>query len=191
MNIIQSPSKNFYGRSGYAPELLIVHCTDGTYPGDLNWLRGIDPSSQVSSHYYIAPNGDIHRLVDDANAAWHAGTVDKPTARILKKTGAGAIVNPNLYSIGIEVSLKPPAEPQAAQWNALKELIRSLADAYAIPQDRDHIIGHHEIRAAKTCPSPIDVDRLVRELPPQAAPVSPAPDKETIKKQIIELVGKL
>ena len=91
MQIIQSPSPNFYSRGGYGPEVIVVHVTDGLFPGDLNWLR--NPKSQVSSHFLIAPDGTVHQLVAEANAAWHAGRVQNPTAPLKKN------VNPNLYCV--------------------------------------------------------------------------------------------
>lgn len=180
MNIIQSPSKNFGSRGTYKPELIVLHCTDGFYPSDLEWLRG-SPGSKVSSHYYVAPNGNVHQLVPDEKTSWHAGTLENPTAKLLKKDSLGKIINPNYYTIGIETSLRAPNPPTSYEWNSLKELIRLLSTKWNIPIDKDHIIGHHEIRASKTCPSPIVPASLVDELG----------DKEEIKRKIKELVDKL
>ena len=194
MQIIQSPSTNFYkGRFGYKPELIVVHCTDGFFPSDLAWLRG-SGTSQVSSSYYIAPDSAVHQLVDDANGAWHAGVLANPTAKLLKKNAAGVFINPNWYTLGIEVSLRPPAVSPAAQWQALKELVVHLATKHGIPIDRDHIIGHKEIRATKTCPGTINVDQLVVELSsPAPLPVPPSNmvDKEEFKLKIIEAIKNL
>ena len=189
MNIIQTPSKNFYnGRFGHKPELIVIHCTDGFFPSDLQWLT-VTSNPPVSSSYYVAPAGGIHQLVDDANGAWHAGRVLNPTAKLLKKNTAGVVINPNYYSIGIEVSLKPPAFVQPDQWKALKELIVHLATKHNIPIDRDHIIGHKEIYSAKTCPGTINVDRLVLEL--QTPPSTGLVDKEEFKNKIINYIKTL
>lgn len=193
MQIIQSPSKNFYvGRKGYKPELIVVHCTDGNAPGDFNWLRG-EGGSRVSSSYYISPAGDVHQLVDDANGAWHAGNVLNPTAKLLKKNAFGITVNPNYYSLGIEVSLLGSQAIGHKQWASLKELVAHLAGKHGIVIDRDHVIGHKEIYAAKTCPGKIDVDALVRELQAAPAPVPPPimVDKEAFKNQIINYIKSL
>lgn len=192
MQIIQSPSKNFYnGRFGYKPELIVVHITDGYYPGDLNWLRGASVPP-VSSSYFIAPDGTTHQLVDDANGAWHAGRVDHPTAKLVV---ARPGINPNWYSIGIEVSLKPPATIQPEQRVSLKELIRELCAKHGIPIDRDHIIGHKEIFSLKTCPGSVNVDQLVAELAQPTPPVPVPPpvmvDKEAFKKTIINYIQSL
>jgi len=193
MQIIQSPSKNSYSRQGYKPELIVIHCTDGFFPGDLNWLRNTSGQSQVSSHYVISPAGAVHQLVDDSLAAWHAGRDFNPTARLLKKNSLGSIINANFYSIGIEISLKPPVIAPAVQWQAIKELVQYLATKHGIPLDRDHIIGHKEIFGKKTCPGTINVDQLVAELQPKPPVPPPAPEwnKEEYRRTIINFIKNL
>ena len=195
MNIIQSPSKNFFGRNGHNPIMIVIHITDGYYPSDLEWLQGKDIRSQVSSSYYIAPNGDIHQLVQDDKSAWHAGVVVNPTANLLKKED-GTIINPNFYSYGIEVSIKPsfkmrpdPKETEE-QWRSLRELVKYLCEKSSIPIDRSHIVGHHEIRDDKICPFPLNIDKFVEEL----NSVPPAPEmvvKEEFKNKIIDFIKSL
>lgn len=185
MNFVQSPSPNSYSRNGYEPELCVIHVTEGVFPGDLTWLRS--PESQVSSHLLLAPNGDAHQLVPFALAAWHAGRVSQPTAALLKKNDSGAIVNPNYYTIGIEISTGRPAGTMtAAQENRLHEALRYLNGLFPrIALDRDHIIGHREIFSLKTCPAPVNVDQIVAGLHP------PLASREDIKKQIIDLLNTL
>ena len=184
MNIVKSSSPNFYSRQGYKPEFIVVHITDGYFPSDLEWL--LNPASQVSSHDLIAPNGDCHELVDWQNGAWHAGRVLNPTAKLLKKNMWGSIINPNYYSYGIEISCKPPALPTIAQFETLKQRIKDRLALFVLPVNRDRVIGHHEIYSEKTCPAPIDIDKLVIDLI-----VPPAVDRAAIVKQIKELADKL
>lgn len=180
MEIIQYPSPNYYDRSGYTPDLIVVHCTKGNWPSDRDWL--CNPVSSASSHYIISPNGEVSQLVSDEKAAWHAGRIDHPTAK-LKKNNLGVFVNPNRYTIGVEVSLIPPAIMPDEQKKSLLELIKTVADKYKIPLDRDHIVGHKEIYSLKTCPGTINVDDLVKELNTSSNSV--------IKSQIIELLNKI
>lgn len=197
LKIIQSPSPNFTkGRSGYKPEAIVIHCTEGHFPSDLEWLR--NPVSQVSAHYVISPTGEVHYLVAEDNTAWHAGKVVNPTWQGLKKNFWGQYTNPNLYTLSIEVSLTPPAIMPDAQKIALTALVSMLADKYAIPKDRLHIIGHHEIRFDKSCPGTIDVDVLVKDLNmPVSLPLSVSMnsagtvDKDALKRQIINLIKEL
>lgn len=175
MNIIQSPSPNFYSRQEHAPSLLVIHVTDGYFPGDLDYLRNPAPLGGVglvSSHDLIAPNGDVHELVDWQNGAWHAGRVLNPTAKLLKKNWFGNYINPNFYSYGIEVSCKPPAVPTPAQFESLRQRIKDRLALFGLPTDRDHVIGHKEIYSGKTCPGPINLELLVQELiaPPPSQP---------------------
>lgn len=183
MNIIQKPSPNFSSRGTSKPEMIVVHCTDGSYPGDLNYLCNPNPGSAVgavSSHFYVAPDGQVYQLVDMANVAWCNGRVDKPTAK-LKKDLLGKYINPNLYTVSIETSLRATEELRPAQEASLKELIRYIASTYNIPLNRDKVIGHREIYSLKTCPGKINIESLLGQ----------EQDKEKIKQQIIDLVNKL
>jgi len=178
--IKQSPSRNFYSRMGHKPSLIVVHCTEGYYPSDLSWL--CTPRAEVSAHFYIAPTSEIHQLVDLKYGAWHAGRSVRPTFKHFKKW-----VNTNRYSVGIEVSIAPNMKHTSQQWQSLKELIKYLSEELSIPIDREHIIGHKEIRSDKTCPGSISVDKLVEDLNKKQVDSG----REEIKKQIIELIKKL
>lgn len=187
MKVIQSPSPNYANRNGYKPELVVVHCTDGYFPGDLKFLQ--DPkggaAGPVSSHYLIAPNGDVHQLVQEDKMAWANGRVDKPTAK-LKKDLLGKYVNPNLYSISIEVSVRAKEQISTAQDASLKLLIQDICTRNDILQTRDNIIGHREIYSLKTCPGTIELMKYVK-----IAAGQPVEDREQIKQQIRDLLNKL
>lgn len=160
---IQSPSPNFSDRQGYKPEMIMVHCTDGHFPYDMQYLQNPNPQSlvgPVSAHFVVAPDGTIHQLVQLDKMAWHAGRVLNPTAK-LKKDATGAFVNPNYYSIGIETSLVATEQIGVNQLISLKKLVHDLAAQFSIPLDRAHIVGHHEIYQLKTCPGTINVDMLI------------------------------
>jgi len=185
MEIIQSPSPNKDSRRGYNPEIIVTHITDGYWPSDKEWLR--NPQAQVSSHYIIGnPHGEIHQLVPDDMRAWHAGRVKNPLAP-LKRTRYGAKVNPNQYTLGIEVSVKPPNKMTSAQITSWVWLVKQLSKKWNIPQDRAHNWGHSEIYSAKTCPAPIVMNDLVSLLSQPPGKV----DRESLADQITELVNKL
>ncbi|MCH7534926.1 MAG: N-acetylmuramoyl-L-alanine amidase [Bacteroidetes bacterium] len=67
--------------------------------------------------------------------------------------GACIIVNPNKYTIGIEVAL-PDATffPKMNQWKATAWITKDILQRNNLPIDRVHIAGHNEIRADKLCP---------------------------------------
>lgn len=183
MNIIKSPSPNFGTRNGQEVSLLVIHCTEGYFPSDMGWLQ--NPESKVSAHYVVAPDGKIYNLVDEKNAAWHAGNIVNPTA-MLKKDTKGAYISPNLYSIGIEVSLKPPKVMPESQKQALAELVSDIVNRYKLTAEQ--VVGHKEIRSNKTCPGTINVAEIKSLV---FSPSIEEASKEVIKAQIIELVNKL
>ena len=160
MDIFQHGSVNYNSRGGYKPEVIVIHCTDGVFPGDLKWLQ--KRGSWVSAHFFISPDGTIFQLVHTKNAAWHAGRVVRPTASL--KSRYGIYINPNRYTIGIEVSMLAKNQAKEKQMKSLKWLVKDLSKKHNIRIDREHIWGHREIRADKTCPGTISVDKLVYDI---------------------------
>jgi len=148
MNIIQKKSPNFWsGRKGYRPEAIVIHIMDGTLIGTDSWFA--NPSAQVSSHYGIGKNGEVHQYVNEQDAAWHAGRVDVPSWRFIKPG-----INPNLYTIGIEHEGGPNDIWTDAMKQSSSTLIREICQRWQIPIDRDHIVGHFEIFSKKpNCPA--------------------------------------
>jgi N-acetyl-anhydromuramyl-L-alanine amidase AmpD len=148
MTIINKPSPNYsVGRNGYKPEAVVIHCMDGTLTGTDAWFH--NPASQVSAHYGIGKNGEVHRYVEETDTAWHAGRVNAPSWALLKPN-----VNPNLYTIGIEHEGKPTDVWTPEQKQASAALIKDLCTRWKIPIDRQHIVGHYQIFSGKPfCPA--------------------------------------
>lgn len=165
-----SPNKT-KGRGGYRPEAVVVHIMEGTLAGTDAWFA--NPASKVSAHYGVGKAGAVHQYVLDTDQAWHAGRVYKPTWK-----GVHAGVSPNRYTIGIEHEGKADDVWPDAMLDASASLIRELCTRWAIPIDRDHVVGHREIYARKTCPgSRVDLDALVRQARREAvSPPTGAPD---------------
>ena len=118
---------------------LILHSCEGSPPGNeeqssIPWL--CNPSSGVSSHYYVTRDGVIYELVSPAKRAWHAGV-----------SMLGGVWYCNNYSIGIELEHKDNSAPYPqAQEDALTWLCRTLIAAYAIP--KDGIATHRQVASA-------------------------------------------
>ena len=71
-----------------------------------------------------------------------------------------------MVTIGIEfVDDRDPdgVDRSDAQYASGAELIWALGLRWAIPLDRDHVVGHREVDASQTCPGNLDIDRLLRE----------------------------
>ena len=185
MQLIQTPSPNFYSRSGQKSDIVVIHCTDGKFPGDLNWLR--NRASQVSAHFIIAPDGTIHQLVSLKSAAWHSGVISKPKVP-LKRYSSGKYINPNKYTVGIEVSLlysdfMSEAQLKSLHWLLKDHLIKELP---GFKLDRQHIWGHKDICSYKTCPGTINVDQLVKDLNVNQNTPPPVEVKEKEIKIIVD-----
>lgn len=177
MDIIKKSTPNFYaGRSGHKPEAIVIHIMEGSLAGTDNWFS--TPASQVSAHYGIGKNGEVHQYVEEVDTAWHAGSVVSPTWTLIRPVPP----NPNFYTIGIEHEGFASDVWPEAQRRVSAELIFNICKRWDIPLDRKHIIGHYEIRATKpNCPAvnKIIIDDLIQRAKSIAAP---SPVEEGIKK---------
>lgn len=160
MNIIQKPSPNFAGRTG-KPELIVIHIMAGTLAGTDSWFAS--PASQVSAHYGIGVNGEIHQYVQEKDKAWHAGRILNPSFSLYKPG-----INPNEYTIGIEHEGQDLSKNPLIQLQTSANLTKDICTRWNIPIDRNHIIGHYQVFSDK--------------------PNCPATDKSVIDK-IINLIG--
>jgi N-acetyl-anhydromuramyl-L-alanine amidase AmpD len=161
MNITSVLSPNFtQGRRTYRPEAVVIHVMDGTLKGTDSWFSS--PLSQVSAHYGIGRNGEVHQYVEEIDTAWHAGRIHDPTWPLIKKTSDGMYINPNYYTIGIEHEGNEQSEWTDTMYATSAEMIRKICQRWSIPADRLHIIGHHEIYSLKNCPGlKVDMDKLI------------------------------
>ncbi len=148
MEIIQKKSPNFWvGRKGYRPEAIVIHIMDGTLSGTDAWFANHE--SQVSAHYGIGKNGEVHQYVQETDTAWHAGRVDTPVWKLIRPN-----LNPNLYTIGIEHEGRPNDIWTEEMKRMSASLIREICQRWQIPIDRNHIVGHFEIFSKKpNCPA--------------------------------------
>src|SRR5262249_56570920 len=110
-------------------------------PDDQDAIRRLcNPSSEVSAHYVVLPDGYIIQLVAEARRAWHAGT----------SSWAGES-DVNSRSIGIEIAnpghdYDYPAFPKR-QVAAVTALFRSIFTRPRIP-------AHPRLRPSPPPPAP-------------------------------------
>lgn len=170
----ETPNLREGRRGDFAIDMLVIHITEGTAEGTYSWFAST--KSGVSSHYHVRKDGDIDQFVDEKDEAFHAGRILNPTAPlVLERDG----INPNWYSIGIEHEGRNGEALTPAQRESSIDLIRDICKRNpGIKMTRRHIVGHHEIYAAKTCPGAgINVGTLVRDAasPMQTRVVPPQP----------------
>lgn len=160
MRIDRFPTPNVVrGRAGRRPEAVVVHTTVGTFDSAVGWFAL--PVSGVSAHYLIGLDGRVGVFVEEEDTARHAGRVHLPTATFVHEG-----LDPNTVTIGIE--FVDDGDPHgivrpAVQYASGAELLWVISLRWKIPLDREHVVGHREIFAAKTCPGNLDIDRLLRE----------------------------
>jgi N-acetyl-anhydromuramyl-L-alanine amidase AmpD len=127
-----TPSPNFWPGTN-KPKYIVLHTTQSTGMSAVGWFQ--NPASQVSAHYVVIEDGSIIAMVDEKNSAWHAGIVNKPITPLY--TG----VNPNLESVGIEISGFADVPITAQQVDSVANLVRDIRNRYGdLP-----IIRHHDL----------------------------------------------
>jgi N-acetyl-anhydromuramyl-L-alanine amidase AmpD len=154
-------------RHGRAVELIVVHETAGTFPGDLNWLVG---SRVVSINWFIDRSGWIYCL-EEKKATAHAGP-----ATWGKHTDPNEEVNnwgwANLASEGIEVSGPNDGTPFTdAQVSSLVDLVRWRLEVKGLPISA--VVRHLDIAfpaKRKNDPRGLDWPRFLARLAPSNAP---------------------
>lgn len=142
---IQSPHKS---KRDYPVVAIVIHIMEGSLSGTGEWFS--NPISKVSAHYGIGKEGTVHQYVAEDEAAWHAGKVVRPTARLVKERFPG--INPNQYTIGIEHEGYANRPWTITMLNKSIALTADICKRYSIEPNRENIIAHREIRADKSCP---------------------------------------
>jgi len=154
------PSPNYNERpEGVDISLVVVHAISlppnefgGPYIDDFfqNRLQGEHPffqeiaEFQVSAHFLIRRNGDLHQYVGCDKRAWHAGQSQWQGRE-----------NCNDFSIGIELEGADHIPYEVVQYERLAALIIALQNAYPSIRGQDHVVGHcHIAPGRKTDPGP-------------------------------------
>jgi hypothetical protein len=103
---------------------IILHTTEGSLEGSLEKIRRYG-----EAQYFVTPQGEVYRIIDRGKIATHAG-------RSMWQ-GRSTIDH---SSIGIEVVGSHDRDITAAQYTALRELLRQLKSLYRIPDE--NILTH-------------------------------------------------
>ncbi|MEU6811588.1 N-acetylmuramoyl-L-alanine amidase [Streptomyces sp. NPDC046831] len=113
---------------------IVVHDTEGRWDGVLNMVQ--DPT-YVSWNYTLrSTDGHIAQHVKAQDVAWHAGNWYV-----------------NATSVGLEHEgflAEPDAWYTEAMYRSSARLVKYLAVKYAIPLDRQHILGHDTVPGPTT-----------------------------------------
>ena len=179
---------------------VILHFTLGAYQGAAEWLCNANRPNRSSSHFVIGRHqGEIIQLVKIKDIAWHAGNISNPNdraKRIMLKNLDGSWVNPNQYTIGIELAAGYDVDRDETveanenditewQYQTLTDLVKSFAGNpdTAFVLDEKNIIIHGDICDYKEKLENVRTELLRR--------LAPGVDKSAIKSQIISLLNQL
>jgi N-acetylmuramoyl-L-alanine amidase len=133
-DIIEAPSPNFDERQ-LPVTMLVLHYT-GMRDGASAIQRLRSAESGVSSHYVVAEDGQILRLVPEDKRAWHAGKSWWRGVTDINSASVGIeIVNP-----GHEFGYRPFPIPQI---DALIPLVADIARRHNIRPP--YVVGHSDI----------------------------------------------
>ncbi|GAO38314.1 putative N-acetylmuramoyl-L-alanine amidase [Sphingomonas changbaiensis NBRC 104936] len=136
--IIDTPSPNFDERSSPV-SMIVLHYT-GMQDAASAIQRLCDPEAKVSAHYVVTEDGQVLRLVDEANRAWHAGRSHWRGITDVNSASVGIeIVNP-----GHEFGYRPFPEEQI---DALIPLVHGIKERYGVT--RGNVVGHSDVAPAR------------------------------------------
>jgi N-acetyl-anhydromuramyl-L-alanine amidase AmpD len=115
-------------RAESAIRFIVVHVSEGSFPGTVAWLR--DPKAHSSANFVVGRKGQVQELVPLHDIAWHAGNWAY-----------------NVRSVGIENegTTDDPAGFTMAEYRSSARLAAVIARRALIPIDRHHIIGHYQV----------------------------------------------
>jgi N-acetylmuramoyl-L-alanine amidase len=135
---IDAPSPNFDARA-LPVSIIVLHYT-GMQSAEEAITRLRDPEAKVSSHWLVAEDGQIVRLVDEANRAWHAGKSRWRGVTDINSASVGIeIVNP-----GHEFGYRPFPDEQI---ESVIRLTAAIKNRYNIT--RGNVVGHSDIAPAR------------------------------------------
>ena len=139
MDIIDQPSPNHDARAGQTIDMLVLHYT-GMQSLEEAVVRLTNPDAKVSAHYLVAESGEVFRMVDEKDRAWHAGV-----------SFWRGETNINARSIGVEIEnpghafgYRPFPEVQIS---SLILLCRKILRQHTIPSR--NVVGHSDVAPAR------------------------------------------
>ena len=112
----------------YAIDRVIIHVTQGGYASAVKAFQ--DPGHRAAAHYIVRRGGQVTQMVRELDVAFHAGNRSY-----------------NERSVGIEHEgfVDRPEDFTDEMYAASARLTARICARYAIPVDREHIIGHVEV----------------------------------------------
>lgn len=136
--VIETPSPNVDERK-HPVSMIVLHYT-GMQSAELAIRQLTNADAKVSSHYVVAEDGQILRLVPEDKRAWHAGRSSWRGMEDINSRSVGIeIVNP-----GHEWGYRPFPD---AQIDSVVQLVADIKTRHLIT--RGNVVGHSDIAPAR------------------------------------------
>ena len=95
--------------------------------------------------------------------SYYLKSLSSATWSYLKTDNLGAAINPNLYTVAVEVEGKGGDLFTPEAYAACAEIVAAVAARWRIPLDAKHVIAHQAVCASENCPgSGFDFEELLR-----------------------------
>lgn len=153
---------NCYNPAGHGgvpnkPRAFILHTPEeppDNYPGTPHWFQ--NPAAGGSTIYFVAFTGDVYQCLPETWGAIANGFNPGNPQRLSYPSWA-APYSLNWQTLSVEIEGYAAGIGQSMviggpQWNALVALVRDRCEAYGIPLDREHIMGHYQLSVDRTDP---------------------------------------
>lgn len=163
LHIIDRPSDQLHkGGTRFGYRYIVMHATVGGLESSLRWLTTASPpSNPVSVQRVVSKSGQLYKLTDDAEVAWHAGFAT--IGPLPRRNAQGVVVESvNQWSLGIELE-NDNSGHDAYPLVQIKTTAKQVAEwigAYGYLA----IVGHSWIDARKSDPAGFPWDVFYRLL---------------------------
>lgn len=156
---------------GALPKIIVVHGTSGLGDPYNYWNT---PGVDASADFWIPRNGPkVKQYVKLGDTSWSNGPLLKPDltvpflAWLVKHKQSHPEATGNTWTTSIEFEKAPGNKQSLTKWQIDEghALISWLSEKFAIPLDRNHVLGHYQFDSVNRpgCPGPVPWDSLLSD----------------------------
>jgi N-acetyl-anhydromuramyl-L-alanine amidase AmpD len=175
---VDGPDKRSVPRGGREVTHVVLHFMSNVAqnqhdPHNIEQVRRIFVDYKLSSHYIIARDGMVLKLVEEDRIAWHAGRGSLDEFPDYRNRLNNFSIGIEFLAIGSREEMAPKYISRSAydrldpgligytddQYTAVNELLAEICERHpAVVRDRRHIIGHDEYAGPRQRPDNPKVD---------------------------------
>ena len=146
----KTPLTRNFDDGGQAPKIIVDHITDGLGDPYQWWNRVVAESEGASADFWISRKGELNQYVLLRDTSWSNGPLRDPDLRVpflawlVRYKQDHPEVTGNFWTVSIEHEGKPGEALTPPQIAMSCKLHLWLSVEYAIPLDRQHVLGHYQ-----------------------------------------------